>query len=202
MANREIKNETTSKQKNTKKLIYSAAFAAIYIVVMVIVVMTSAAIPVLYLATPLIVGIVLSTIFMLAVLRTKSILPIVIMGVGYLVCTGMSRMQTAAMEIIVTAIACLIFKSGNFTGKKTYILGYTVFNLNMAAPFIMLLTARERYFAQLEQYSGQAAREAIESVAGNGVYFVILALAVIGGLLGALLAFKLIGKHFEKAGVI
>jgi len=187
--------------KKTKSLIYAAAFAAIYIVVMVIIVMGSASIPVLYVASPLIVGIVLGTVYMLAVLRTKSIVPVVIMGLGYIICTGMGGWQTAVLEVIWTVLSCLVLIIGKFSSKKVFGLSYTVFNMNMSAPFIMLLIARDKFIQQSSDMYGEAHAEALDAATQGNFYLIVLAFAFVGGIIGAFLGTKLVSKHFEKAGV-
>lgn len=191
-----------SSPNRTRTLIYSAAFAAIYIVAMVAIVMATSAIsPVVYLGAPLIVGAVLGVVYMLAVLRSKSIMPVVIMGAGFLLTTGMSNPYTFACEAIVTVVACVILVVGKFKSKAVLGCSYAVFNLNMAMPFLLLLIAHDSFIAMMSQAYGAAAADAMSAVTPDWIWWLILALAIVGGILGALIGIRLTKKHFDKAGI-
>ncbi|WP_283171423.1 MptD family putative ECF transporter S component [Curtanaerobium respiraculi] len=191
-----------SSPNRTRTLIYSAAFAAIYIVAMVAIVMATSAIsPVVYLGAPLIVGAVLGVVYMLAVLRSKSIMPVVIMGAGFLLTTGMSNPYTFACEAIVTVVACVILAVGKFKSKAVLGCSYAVFNLNMAMPFLLLLIAHDSFIAMMSQAYGAAAADAMSAVTPDWIWWLILALAIVGGILGALIGIRLTKKHFDKAGI-
>ena len=193
-----------SSPNRTRTLIYSAAFAAIYIVAMVAIVMATSAIsPVVYLGAPLIVGAVLGIVALLVllVLRSKSIMPVVIMGAGFLLTTGMSNPYTFACEAIVTVVACVILVVGKFKSKAVLGCSYAVFNLNMAMPFLLLLIAHDSFIAMMSQAYGAAAADAMSAVTPDWIWWLILALAIVGGILGALIGIRLTKKHFDKAGI-
>ena len=66
----------------------------------------------------------------------------------------------------------------------------------------MLFFARDKFFAISEQYQGKEHTEALMKLLPDGIYFVIIGFAIIGGVLGAFIAKNLIRKHFEKAGIV
>ena len=66
----------------------------------------------------------------------------------------------------------------------------------------MLIFARDKFFEISTQYRGEESTAALKAVLPEGIYFAIVGFAIIGGILGAFIANRLIKKHFEKAGVI
>ena len=83
MAKKEITQTTqqNDKQLRTKDLIYAGAFGAVYIVLMLIVVLGTSAIPVLYILAPFTVGVVCATVYELCVLKVHKFGPALILGV-------------------------------------------------------------------------------------------------------------------------
>lgn len=65
MARKEISdiNSKNDKKLRMKELIFAGAFAAVYIVVMLMIVMIFGSVPILYIISPLAVGIVCATIY-------------------------------------------------------------------------------------------------------------------------------------------
>lgn len=204
MAKKEITEQTAQKGGGrTKDLIYSGAFAAIYLVVMLVIVMGGSAIsPLLYIMAPLFTGIITGTIYILAVLKVKSFVPAVVMGAVFALMMVSASPVTIVMIVVWTALACLVLHLGKYQKKLTFDLSFVLFNMNITAPFAMLLYARDAYIARAAEYNGAAYAESLAAVTPDGIYFAILAMGVVGGIIGALIANKLIDKHFKKAGVL
>ncbi len=99
-------------------------------------------------------------------------------------------------------LAELVIKLGNYKSKKRYLLSFVVFNINMACPYMMLSFARDSFLKRSVEYYGQEYADGIAKLAPSWVFLPILGFALVGGVLGALLANALIKKHFEKAGVV
>ncbi|MBQ9007217.1 MAG: MptD family putative ECF transporter S component, partial [Atopobiaceae bacterium] len=76
------------------------------------------------------------------------------------------------------------------------------FNCNMACPYLMLQLARDEFIGRSVEFSGQAYADTLAAVAPSGVFLLCLGMAILGGIIGAFSANKLISKHFEKAGII
>lgn len=191
------------KKMRTKDLIFAGAFGAIYLVLMLIVVMVGGAIPILYLLSPLLVGIVCATVYMLCVMRVRKFGAALIIGVLFALIAASSYIPGFCFAIGAALLAELMLKLGNYRSRKMYVLSFVFFNLNMAGPFLMLAFEHERFIALAEQFSGAERAAALNSIAPTGYFwFVSLGLAIIGGLIGGLLSTKLIRKHFEKAGIV
>ena len=204
MARKELNNVVTndSKKMTAKDLMYAGAFAAIYIVLMLVIVMGSGIVPILYVISPITVGAVCGTVYMLSVLKVKRFGAALIMGILFALIACASNMPGLIMAICTSLLAEIVLLLGKYKSKKMYLLSFVVFNLNMSCPFSMLFFARDKFFAISEQYQGKEHTEALMKLLPDGIYFGIIGFAVIGGILGAFIANKLIKKHFEKAGIV
>lgn len=204
MARKEIAQTEgqNDKKMRTRDLIYAGAFGAIYLVVMLIIVLATSAIPVLYLIAPLTVGIVCGTIYEMCVLKVHKFGAALILGVLFALVACSSNMMSMIAAIVVALLAELVIKAGNYVSKKMYLASFVVFNLNMVCPYLMLQFARDEFLARSVEFYGQAYADGIAAVAPDWVILISIGCAIVGGIIGALIASKLIAKHFAKAGIV
>lgn len=196
-------NQKEDRKLKTKDLIYAGAFCAIYLVIMLLIVMACGSVPILYFMAPLFVGVVDGTVYMLYAMKVHKFGAVLILGILFALITSSSVWYSLCLALVAALAAELILKAGNYTSKKLYVLSYIVFNINMAAPTLMLMIDRNRFFAMSETYYGQNYATAQSALVGTGPFWLfILCGALVGGLLGALLATRLIGKHFKRAGIL
>lgn len=186
----------------TKDLIYAGAFGAIYLVLMLAIVMGSGMIPVLYILTPLTVGIVCATVYELCVLKVHKFGAALILGVLFALVAASSNIVGLICAIVFALIAELIIKAGGYKSRKMYLLSYVAFNLNMVCPFAALVFNRDAFLAKAVGYYGQAYADKVAALTPDWIIFGLIGLALLGGLIGAFIAGKLISKHFEKAGIV
>ncbi len=192
-----------SRKMRTKEYIYAGAFCAIYLILMLIIVMGSTVIsPVLYIISPLTVGLVCGTVYMLYVTKVRKLGAVIILGVLFSLIACSSYIYSLIMGIVVALLAELVIFLGKYKSKKMYSLSFIVFNLNMAAPFLMLVMERERFLSLTGGYHGEDMASAMAAVTPSWIYYAILALALAGGIGGAIIGSNLIKKHFEKAGIV
>ena len=203
MAKKEIAAAgASSKKLRTKELIYAGAFDALYIVLMLVIVLGTSMIPVLYLLAPITVGLVCGTVYLLCVLKVKKFGAALILGVLFALCACSNAWFSFVGAIAAALLAELVIKLGKYKSKMMYLLSFVAFNLNMACPYMMLSFARDSFLKRSVEYYGQEYADGIAKLAPTWIFFPILGFAVIGGILGALLANALIKKHFAKAVVV
>lgn len=194
---------TRSKKLNTKDLIYAGAFCALYIIVMLIVVMGSGMIlPILYFIAPLTVGTVAGTVYMLYVMKIRKFGAALILGILFLLATGHLTWYSLAVVIGASLLAELIIYLGKYTSKKMYMLSYVFFNLTMAAPFLSFVFNLQDSLEITKSYYGEARAQVYATLFGSGFFVFTVALALAGGIIGTLIASRLVKKHFAKAGII
>lgn len=188
----------------TKDLIYAGAFAAVYIVVMFVVVMALGFVPFLYIfASPFVVGVVNAVVYLMYVMKVKKFGAITILGLLFgLVTTTGGHPYSLMFAVPLGLGADFIAKSGKYESKKMNALSYMLFNLTMIGPFMTLHLAKEAFVQSCADYYGEAYGEAVASLATDWLIFAQGALAVLGAFVGTIVASILLKKHFEKAGVL
>lgn len=205
MARKEVVNNLGDNNNNklrTKDLIFAGAFGAIYIVLMLIVVMVTGTIPVLYIISPLPVGIVCATVYELCVLKVRKFGAALILGILFAVTTSAAYLPGLILAVAIAIIAELVIMMGKYKSKKMFMLSYLVFNLTMVCPFTNLYFNRDSFMAMATEYYSQEYADGVAKFANAWLPLLQIALAVGGAAIGLLIASKLIKKHFEKAGIV
>ena len=168
-----------------------------------LIVMGSGMIPILYFLSPLTVGLVCGTVYVLCVLKIRKIGAALILGVLFaLVACSNGGFPSIAMGIGAALLAELILFLGKYRSRKMFLLSFVAFNLNMAAPFLMLVLKKDAFLQRSLEYYGESYANGINQVFFQGFYIVTLAFAIVGGIGGSLIANALVKKHFEKAGMV
>ncbi len=187
----------------SKDLIVAGAFAALYVVVLFITVGLTGFIPVLYLMAPLILGVVLGSIYMLYVTKVPKRGAIFILAVAVGLVTSMGGVWLAGVwSLLCGLVAELIVYAGKYRSRKLYVISYMVFACTGMGPFWLLVFAKEAFLQACLNYYNQDYVNKLDALTPSWFIFVLLGLALTGGLIGGLLGNKLLKKHFEKAGVV
>jgi energy-coupling factor transport system substrate-specific component len=192
-----------ARKLSTRDLIIAGAFAAVYLVVLLGVVMGLGVIPILFLMVPLFLGIILGPIF--SVYCTKLNKPGALLILAVLV--GLVEAMTGnwyalAWAVIVGLIAELLARAGKYRSKSFYKVSYTVFSLTNMGPFWLVVLAKPAWLAACAQYYGADYVATIDALTPSWIVLVFIALALVGGIIGAFIGQGLLKKHFEKAGVV
>lgn len=204
MARKEISdiNSKDDKKMRMKELIFAGAFAAVYIVVMLMIVMIFGSVPILYIISPLAVGIVCATIYELCVLKVRKFGAALILGTLFAIATSSGYLPGLGLAIIVAVLAELVMLAGRYKSKKMFMLSYMVFNINMVCPFSNLYLNRDKFIAMATEYYGADYANGVAALATDWLPLAQIGLAVLGAFIGLIIANKLIKKHFEKASVV
>ena len=159
----------------TKDLIAAGAFAAIYLVLLtVLAVMVLPIVPVLYLATPLIAGIVLGTVYLLYCVKVPKTGAIFILALLVGAITSM-----ASIYPLIAAAVWGVVAEGIAAGKR-----------------------RRSPNALAASYYGQESADTIDRLTPDWIIAVFVVLARLGGILGGTFGKKLLKKHFAKVGAV
>ncbi len=204
MAKKEIvnNNQQDAKKLRTKDLIFAGAFGAIYIVLMLLVVMSCGSVPILYIISPLFVGIVCATVYELCVLKVRKFGAALVIGILFAVTTSAAFLPGLILAIVIALIAEFVMMAGKYKSKKMFMLSFVVFNLNMVCPFTNLYFRRDAFLSMATEYYSQEYAEAVATYATPVLPLIQIALALVGAVIGLVIANLLIKKHFEKAGIV
>lgn len=184
----------------TKDLITAGAFGAIYLVLLTVLSSILTIVPVLFLATPLIAGIVLGTVYMLYATKVPRTGAILVLAVLVGLITSMATIYPLIFAVVWGIIAEIITaKKHNSAGALAA--SYCVFNLTSMGPFFALVLAKDAFLESCSAYYGAEYVAALDALTPSWIVIVLIALALVGGLLGGLFGRRVLKKHFVKAGI-
>ncbi len=186
----------------TKDLIAAGAFGAIYLVILTVLsTIVLPIVPVLFLATPLIAGLILGSVYMLYVTKVPRKGAILILAVLVGLITSMSTIYPLFFAVLWGLIAEVIAARKGRKSAGALVASYCVFNLTSVGPFFALLVAKDAFLNNVASYYGADYAAAMDALTPNWIFLVLVALALIGGALGGLFGKRILKKHFEKAGI-
>ena len=162
----------------TKDLITAGAFGAIYLVLLTVLSSVLTIVPILFLATPLIAGIILGTVYMLYATKVP---------------------RTGAILVLALLVGLITAKRRKSAGALA--VSYCVFNLTSMGPFFALILAKDAFLESCAGYYGEEYIATLDKLTPSWIVLVLIALALVGGLLGGLFGRKILKKHFVKAGI-
>lgn len=200
--NKQQKGLNMKQQKmHTKDLITTGVFTAIYFVLFFAMGMLGY-IPILFVLIPLLLPMVSGIPFMLFLTKVDKFGMVTIMGTilgGLMMLTGHSYTPIVT-GVVFGVLADLIFKLGNYKSKKLSVVGYGVFSmwlLGMLLPFWIMKDAFEK---TMTDSMGADYTQAVLGLFEKAAWTFPL-MAFCGGVIGAIFGFKMLKKHFEKAGI-
>lgn len=190
------------KKMNTKDYIFAGAFSAIYIVILVATGMLFGLNPVTFLLTPLITGIILGPVFILYISKVPKRGAVFILAILSGLTLSSTTIAPLFIAIVAGILAEVVLNDRSKYTKLKNIVAYSIFNIIVVGPFTMLIFARDQFMKSSEYYYGKDYVEQFSALTPNWIILVIVALAIIGGIIGAIIGNKLNKKHFESAGIV
>lgn len=192
-----------NKKLTVKDLINIGVFTALYFVTFFVVSFVGY-IPILLVLLPVICSIVAGIPFMLFLSKTKKFGMVTIMAtILGLLSMVMGRPWLVVLIALASGIcADLILKAANYKSVKACVFASGVFSIwmmGMALP--MFFGYRDNYLAGLVSGYGQAFVDTIAKLTPDWMFFALIALCFVGGILGGLLGSAVLKKHFKKAGM-
>ena len=185
---------------STKDLITAGAFGAIYLVLLTVLSSALTIVPVLFLATPLIAGVILGTVYMLYAAKVQRTGAILVLAVLVGLITSMATIYPLIFSVVWGIIAEVIVarKRGSASALAA---SYCVFNLTSMGPFFDLVLAKDAFLESCAGYYGEEYVATLDALTPSWIVVVLIALALAGGLLGGLFGRRVLKKHFVKAGM-
>ncbi len=185
-----------------KNLITVGVFTAIYFVLVFATGMIGY-IPVFMLLLPLLIPVVTGIPFMLFLTKVRVFGMVTLMGsiVGLIMFISGHLWPTLATAVACGLIGDLILRSGQYKGWKTTVIGYIVFSEWSIGSMIPLFFMRESYFAELRAGYGEAYTDALLKLLPNWIFYAMIAMVLVGSVIGAYVGRRVLKKHFKRAGI-
>ena len=192
-----------SNKMTTKDLITAGAFLALYIVISLIPIFALGFIPITFILVPFIVPMIMGPIFSLYVAKVPRFGAVLILGliVGVLA-NSTGYIPGMALGAIIAIAAELVARAGKYKSKKMYTISYMIFSLAYFTAFLMLYFNREGYMAITESLAGPDFVAVLETIIPSWLAYAQIALALIGGFIGAKFGQKIMKKHFDNAEIV
>lgn len=186
-----------------KDLINVGVFSALYIVLFFV---TSfiGYVPVLMLILPVVCAVVVGIPFMLFLSKTHTFGMVTIMSVILGLFMLLTGRPWPVLLIAVGAglVTDLLLKSGGYKSVKLSVIGNGVFSIWMTGMILpMFFGYREPYFESIRSGYGDTFADALYAITPDWMFFALIVLSFLGGIIGGLLGTKVLKKHFKKAGM-
>lgn len=185
----------------TKDLIGAGAFGAIYAVLLFAASMILSMMPIALLLTPLIMGIIGGTVYMVYVSKVPKTGAVMILAVLVGLITSNATMYPFFLALVWGLIAEIILKIGKNQMRKSMLFSYCIFNFTSIGPLFTIILAKDAFLETCVVYYGQAYADTLDKYTPSWVVLVFIAFAIIGALIGGKTGQRLLKKHFEKVGI-
>lgn len=194
---------STKSKLKVKDLIISGAFAALYVVLLLVFVSFLGFVPITYVLVPLLISIVLGPVYMMYTMKVPKFGAIIILSAIVGLITSMGGVWYALIwSLVLGVIAEFIAKMGKYQSQKMYVASFSVFACTNMGPFLMLIFAKSVFLQTCKEYYGQGYVDTLDALTPPWIVLAFLVMALIGGFIGASFGRKLLKKHFEKAGIV
>lgn len=188
------------KKLQTKDLIMAGVFAVLYTALICLLAsLTGMLIPV-YLMLPFIAAVILGPVYTLYISKVPKMGAVLILAV----LSGLVMSATSVLVLVfivaLGVIAQIILSKTNYSAKGIQ-LSYIIFAVSPMGPFLSLYFSRDVFLNACLQYYGQEYVATIDSLTPMWMFFVQVAISLIGGVIGGRIGLKMNAKHFKKAGI-
>ena len=187
-----------------KDLISVGIFSVIYFIAFMIAGMLGY-IPICVIFLPFIAGLLGGIPFTLFVIKTQKFGAITLMGliVGLLTFLMGQTWMSIIFGLVFALIADFMMKANDYKNPKKNIAAYAVYTVWTIGTMLPMWIMRAEYFENYRNNGGTDAYiNAVMDLTPTYMIVVIIALGIVGAILGGLLGKKVLKKHFEKAGII
>ena len=187
-----------------KDLINVGVFSALYIVIFFVASFLGY-IPIFTLLLPIVCAVAVGIPFMLFLSKVHTFGMVTIMSI----IMGLFEMllgrpwPVLIIAIVAGVVTDLLLKAKEYKSVKMSVIGSGVFStwmMGMVLP--MFFGYREPYFESMRAGYGDTYADTLYKITPDWLFYVLILLCVVGGILGGLLGAAVLKKHFKKAGMV
>lgn len=193
-----------SNKLTVKDLINVGVFSALYLVLFFVSSFIGY-IPIFMVLLPVTCAIIVGIPFMLFLSKVHTFGMVTIMSV---IMGLFELLMGRPWPVLIIAVAAgmvtdLLLKTKDYKSVKMAVIGSGVFStwmMGMTLP--MFFGYREPYFESMRAGYGDAYADTLYKITPDWLFYVLILLCVVGGILGGLLGAAVLKKHFKKAGMV
>lgn len=189
-----------------KDLITVGIFTAIYFAVNMMFMIIGGMHPVLWILMPAFIAVFAGVPYMILVAKVQKMGAIMLMGF----ITGIIYFASGTFTVVILIayfVACLLAEIVRYITKYKSFLGnvlsYMTFSIGMIGSPLPIWLFKEDFLAQIkEQGMSVDYVEVLEKVATTNMLVMMIVFTIVFAFAGAMIAKKMMKKHFEKAGIV
>jgi energy-coupling factor transport system substrate-specific component len=187
----------------TRDVILIGVYTAVYLVLISIPAAPAHLIPVLMPFMGLGCGIFGSTVYLLAITKSRAFGTATIIGILLALLMGVihGNYFTVATAIVSSIAADLLARSGGYQAKGSLITSSGVFNLWTVGMLLPYMITRQPHLRSLAARYGADYAQRMGNLFPLWMLPVIIVMAFAGGIIGGWLGYRLIDRHFRRAGL-
>jgi energy-coupling factor transport system substrate-specific component len=187
---------------NAKDFINIGLFTALYFLLFFATGMIGY-IPLFMLLLPVLCPLVAGIAFMLYLTRVNKFGMVTMMGtlLGLLMMLTGHPWSVLPFAVGLALLADLVLKAGRYRSWTSIRLGYVVFSEWLIGLMFPMFFMRDHFFAATRDGYGTTYADTLMRITPPWVFYLMIALVVIGALAGAYLGRALLKKHFQRAGI-
>lgn len=191
-----------SNKLSTKDIIVAAVLGVVCIAIRFVFMVLGGVFPVAWFASHALDAIFIGPVFMLIVAKTKRTGPVFIICLITGIVFIASSVSIIITEVIAGILAELSLRAGKFQNKAWIMLSYVFFSFGFIGDFYQLWFNKDSFL----EYSANFGMNvdylaALDRMISTPTILLIIASIVVGAIIGGLFGFKLMKKHFVKAGI-
>ena len=185
-----------------KDLVTIGVFGLIYLVGMFAIGMMGV-VPILFLVYPAVLGLLMGPVTMLFMAKVRKPWALFIFGmIAPSLMFAMGHTYVVFLHgIFIMIIAEVIRRRGSYQSLKANVLSNGVFNLWICGSLMQMLVVKDRYMEMARPMMGDQYVDALEALINLPNMSLVYLSAFIAGILGGLVGYKMLKKHFIKAGI-
>lgn len=191
-----------SNKLTTKDIVVAAVLGVVCIAIRFVFMILGGIFPIAWFASHALDALFIGPVYMLIVAKTRRTGPIFIISL----ITGVVFV-TASIYILISSIlagilAEICLRSGNFQKKTAIMLSYVIFSFGFIGDFYQLWANKAAFLEYSANFGMNADYlAALDRLVSTPTILLIIASIAIGSIVGGLFGFKLMKKHFIKAGI-
>lgn len=185
-----------------RDLINIGIFAALVLVIALVLRIGFSVMPLLVALVPQIIALICGIVMILFFTRVRH--AGMVFTLGLLISIFMAfphGWQTLLFMPLGALLAEVCLWAGKYRSKLSFLLAYACFSLWGAATLTPLYVTKDYWLGQIEKSLGSQGRELFAQLASWPMLLTIIATTFLCGIIGGLIGLSVLKKHFQRAGI-
>jgi energy-coupling factor transport system substrate-specific component len=184
-----------------KDIIVASVLGVVCIAIRFLFMILGGIVPAAWFASHMLDAILIGPVYMLIVAKTRRNGPVFVVGLVTGIIFIASSVSIIVTEIIGGLLAELALRKGNFENKTWIMMSYIFFSLGFIGDFYQLWFNKGAFLEYSKNFLNADYLNALSRMVSTPAIILIIASIIVGAVIGGLFGFKLMKKHFVKAGI-